>query len=100
MLVDSEMEIRAARWLVWEAAWKIDRGEDARMEVSMAKVFSSETLGRVVDRAVQIHGAYGTDKTLPFERWYRESRIRRIGRGPSEAHRFQTIARTMLSEKK
>lgn len=98
MIVDSEIEIRAARWLVWEAAWKIDRGEDARLEVSMAKVASSETLGRVVDRAVQIHGAYGVDKMLPLERWYRESRIRRIGRGPSEAHRFRTIARILLNE--
>lgn len=101
MLVDSEMEIRAARWLVWEAAWATDRGEDARVQVSMAKVFSSEMLGRVVDRAVQICGGWGLDqvKGFPLERWYREARIRRIGEGPSEVHRFQTIARLMLRDR-
>ena len=95
MLADSEVEIRAARWLIWEGAWKVDRGEDYRQEASMAKLYSSEVLGRVVDRAVQIHGAYGVSKELPLERWYREARIRRIGEGPSEVHRF-VIARNLL----
>jgi acyl-CoA dehydrogenase len=95
MLADSEVEIRAARWLIWEGAWKVDRGEDYRQEASIAKLYSSEVLGRVVDRAVQIHGAYGVSKELPLERWYREARIRRIGEGPSEVHRF-VIARNLL----
>ena len=98
MLVDSEIEIRAARWLIWEAAQAIDKGKDARMEVTIAKVFSSETLGRVIDRAVQILGGWGVDQKYPLERWYREARIRRIGEGPSEVHRFQTIAKLMLRE--
>ena len=50
MLVDAEVEMRAARWLIWEGAWKADRGEDARVEASIAKLYSSEVLGRVVDR--------------------------------------------------
>jgi acyl-CoA dehydrogenase len=95
MLVDSEMEIRACRWLVWEAAWKYDSGEDFRMEAAMAKVFSSEVLMRVVDRAVQVHGGYGVSKWLPLERWYREARIRRIGEGPSEVMRM-LIARYLF----
>ena len=95
MLADSEVEIRAARWLIWEGAWKSDRKEDARMEASIAKLYSSEVLGRVVDRAVQIHGGYGVSKEFPLERWYRESRIRRIGEGPSEVHRM-VIARNLL----
>jgi len=95
MLADSEVEIRAARWLIWEGAWKVDRGEDYRQEASIAKLYSSEVLGRVVDRAVQIHGAYGVSKELPLERWYREARIRRIGEGPSEVHRF-VISRNLL----
>jgi acyl-CoA dehydrogenase len=95
MLADSEVEIRAARWLIWEGAWKVDRGEDYRQEASIAKLYSSEVLARVVDRAVQIHGAYGVSKELPLERWYREARIRRIGEGPSEVHRF-VIARNLL----
>jgi acyl-CoA dehydrogenase len=95
MLADSEVEVRAARWLTWEGAWKADRGEDSRMEASIAKLYSSEVLGRVVDRAVQIHGGYGVSKELPLERWYREARIRRIGEGPSEVHRM-VIARNLL----
>jgi acyl-CoA dehydrogenase len=95
MLADAEIEIRAARWLVWEGAWKADRGEDFRVEASIAKLYSSEVLGRVVDAAVQIHGGYGVAKELPLERWYRESRIRRIGEGPSEVHRM-VVARALL----
>jgi acyl-CoA dehydrogenase len=95
MLADSEVELRAARWLTWEGAWKADRGEDARMEASVAKLYSSEVLGRVIDRAVQIHGGYGVSKEFPLERWYREARIRRIGEGPSEVHRM-VIARNLL----
>ncbi len=95
MLADSDIEIRAARWLIWEGAWKVDRGEDYRHEASIAKLHSSEVLARVVDRAVQIHGAYGVSKDLPLERWYREARIRRIGEGTSEVHRF-VIARNLL----
>lgn len=96
MLVDNELEIRACRWMVWEAAWKFDAGQDFYKEAAMAKLLSSEVLGRVVDRAVQIHGAYGLSKWLPLERWYREARIRRIGEGPSEVMRM-LIARYILA---
>jgi acyl-CoA dehydrogenase len=95
MLADAEVEIRACRWLIWEGAWKADRGEDARVEASIAKLYSSEVLGRVVDAAVQIHGGYGVSKEFPLERWYREARVRRIGEGPSEVHRM-VIARSLF----
>jgi acyl-CoA dehydrogenase len=95
MLADSEVELRAARWLAWDGAWKADRGEDCRMEASIAKLYSSEVLASVVDRAVQIHGGYGVSKEFPLERWYREARVRRIGEGPSEVHRM-VIARNLL----
>jgi acyl-CoA dehydrogenase len=95
MLADSELDIQTSRWLIWAGAWKADRGEDARVDASMAKLYSSEALGRVIDRAVQIYGGYGVSKELPLERWYREARIRRIGEGPSEVHRM-VIARHLL----
>jgi acyl-CoA dehydrogenase len=95
MLADAEVELRACRWLIWEGAWKADRGEDARVEASIAKLYSSEVLGRVIDAAVQIHGGYGVAKEFPLERWYREARIRRIGEGPSEVHRM-VIARSLF----
>ena len=85
----------AARWLTWEGAWKADRGEDARVEASIAKLYSSEVLWRVIDAAVQIHGGYGVSKEFPLERWYREARVRRIGEGPSEVHRM-VIARSLF----
>ena len=88
MLVDSEIDIRACRWLIWEAAWKCDAGEHFVQEASIAKLFSSEVLNRVVDRAIQIHGGYGVTKALPLEGWYREARVRRIGEGPSEIQRM------------
>lgn len=95
MLADAEVELRACRWLVWEGAWKADRGEDARVEASIAKLYSSEVLGRTVDAAVQIHGGYGVSKEFPLERWYREARVRRIGEGPSEVQRM-VIARSLF----
>jgi acyl-CoA dehydrogenase len=95
MLVDAEIEIRAARWLIWEGAWKADRGEDAKVEASIAKLYSSEMLGRVVDAAVQVHGGYGVSKEFPLERWYREARVRRIGEGPSEVQRM-VVARSLF----
>ncbi len=95
MLADSEIEIRAARLLTYQAAWKADLGQDPRVEASIAKLVTSETAGRVIDRCVQIFGALGVAKELPLERWYRELRIRRIGEGPSEVQRM-VVARELL----
>ena len=97
MLVENEMEIRRARWYVLDAAAKADRGEPFRFEASMAKLFSTEMAGRVLDRCIQIHGGVGVTKDLPLERWWREMRIRRIGEGPSEVHRI-VMARDILSD--
>jgi len=99
MLVDSEIELKSTRWLCWEGAWKIDNDEDFRYSSSLAKVYSSEVLQRTLDRSIQILGAKALErdpKGLPLERWYRESRIRRIGEGPSEVQRI-VVARDMLS---
>ncbi len=96
MIADSEMELRAARLLTWQAAWKGDLGQDIKVEASMAKVMVTETAGRVVDRCMQILGGMGVATEMPLERWYRELRIRRIGEGPSEVQRM-VIARDLLS---
>ena len=98
MLADSEMELRAARWLVWEAAWRGDLGKDLKFEASIAKVTATETAGRVVDRCIQIFGGLGVSKELPLERWYRELRIKRIGEGPSEVQRM-VVARNLLGQR-
>lgn len=96
MIADSEMELRQARLLVYEAAQRGDAGLVFKTEASIAKVVATETAGRVVDRCIQILGAMGVSKELPLERWYRELRIKRIGEGPSEVHRM-VLARELLS---
>ncbi len=95
MLADSAMEISAARSALWQCAWEIDAGLDPRARISVLKVQGSETLGRVVDRAVQIFGGMGYSKDLPIERYYRDARIYRIFDGASEIHRG-VIAKSLL----
>ncbi len=95
MIVDNEIDIRTSLWLTLAAAQKAERGEPFRTDAAMAKLVASEAGGRVVDRAMQIHGGYGMTKDLPLERWYREMRIRRIGEGPSEVQRL-IMARDLL----
>ncbi len=95
MIVDNEIDIRTSRWLTLAAADKANRGEPFRADAAMAKLVATEASGRVVDRAMQIHGGYGVAKDLPLERWYRELRIRRIGEGPSEVQRL-IIAREVI----
>lgn len=95
MLADSEVELRAARMLVWQAAWSGDMGRDMKVDASVAKLYATETAFRVVDRCMQIFGGLGMAKELPLERWFRELRIKRVGEGPSEVHRM-VIARDLL----
>jgi acyl-CoA dehydrogenase len=99
MLADSEIELRAARLLVYQAAWNGDLGRDLKIEASIAKVFATETAGRVVDRCIQVFGGLGVSRELPLERWYRELRIKRIGEGPSEVQRM-VVARHLLGTRK
>jgi acyl-CoA dehydrogenase len=95
MIVDNEIELRQARWITLDAAWKADHDDNFIAAAAMAKVVATEAAGRVVDRAMQIHGGMGVAKELPLERWYRELRIRRIGEGPNEIQRM-IIARSLL----
>lgn len=97
MLADSVMEVNAARLMLHRAAWLLDQGQDAREWIAMVKVQASETLGRVVDRAVQLFGGMGFCKDLPVERYYRDARVYRIFDGTSEIHRL-AIARAALRQ--
>lgn len=94
-LADSLIELRAARWLLWEAAWAVDDGGDGRVEASIAKLSCTETAYRIVDRAIQIFGGMGVCAELPLEHWFRALRVNRIVEGPSEIHRY-VVARDML----
>jgi alkylation response protein AidB-like acyl-CoA dehydrogenase len=95
MLVDNDIDIKQSLWITLEAASKASQGLPYRKEAAMAKLVATEAGGRVVDRCMQMFGGLGVAKDLPFERWYREMRIRRIGEGPSEVQRH-VIARELL----
>ena len=93
-MADSATELYASRLMVLHAAWKIDRGLEHRQEIAMVKTFVAEALGRIVDRALQLHGALGISTDSPIERFYRDARAARIYDGPSEVHRM-LIARNL-----
>jgi acyl-CoA dehydrogenase len=91
-LADSLVELHASRLMVLHAAWKLDRGDEARLETSMCKVFVAEAVSRAIDRAIQACGARGLVRGNLLERLYRDVRAFRIYDGPSEVHRM-VIAR-------
>ena len=96
MLVDNEIDLRQARWVTLDAAWKADHSEQFHRRGGDGEGGRDRGgRARVVDRAMQIHGGMGVAKELPLERWYRELRIRRIGEGPNEIQRM-IIARDLL----
>ena len=91
MMVDNELDINISRWLTWQAAWAVDSGRISAKETAMACLFSSEAACKTVDRSQQIHGGMGMSKWMPFERWYRESRARKLELGPMEIMRMTII---------
>jgi alkylation response protein AidB-like acyl-CoA dehydrogenase len=95
MLADSATEIFAMESLVYRTAWLCDQREPFSRESAMTKLFCSEALDRIVDRAVQIHGGMGYSAEYPVEKLYRDARVTRIYEGTSEIQRL-VIARDVL----
>ena len=95
-IVDSWVDVHQTRLVTYHAAWKNDRGEDTRVEAGMVKFLGSEMVGRVVDRAMQLHGAAGTALDSPLAHWHNEVRAMRIFEGPTEVQRYQVVARALL----
>ena len=83
--------------MVYHAAWLLEQGGQARQETSMAKLFVSETVNRVLDRAIQICGGMGISRDLPLSEWYEAARAFRIYDGASEVHRM-VIAREVIKQ--
>lgn len=94
-LADIAIELEAAELLTLKAAWLLDRGKMTDRDAAIAKVFASEALGRITDRAVQIFGGMGLMTELPIERFWRDARVERIWDGTSEIQRH-IIARSLL----
>ncbi len=97
MLGDAAMAIEIGRLLVMRAAWKLDQGDFARKEVSMAKIQVAETLHQAVDTAIQLCGARGYSRDTVLEWMYRYARQARIVDGASEVHKM-VLARNFMAE--
>ena len=94
-LSDSEIDIHLSRLFIYNTAWLLDQGNEARNESSMSKIFCSEAAFRIVDRAMQTLGGMGITDDTVVERLFREIRPFRIYDGPSEVHRWAIAKRLM-----
>ncbi|WP_299314503.1 acyl-CoA dehydrogenase family protein, partial [uncultured Halomonas sp.] len=97
MLADSKTEAYAGRAMVLDAARRKDAGENVSTLASCAKLFCAEMVGRVADRAVQIHGGAGYMAEYAVERFYRDGRLFRIYEGTTQIQQL-VIARNMVRE--
>lgn len=96
MIAQSYAELDAGRAMVLEAARRYDAGSDRKLGPSAAKLFCSEMVGRVADRAVQVHGGTGYMREVAVERLYRDARLFRIYEGTSEIQKL-VIAKALLA---
>ena len=102
MLADMQMEIEAARGLLYYAAWMRDQGDSVAAsrrgaQAARAKLYASEMANRVCAKAVQIHGSQGFSRESDVERYYRDARVLTIYEGTSEIQRT-VIARELLKQ--
>jgi acyl-CoA dehydrogenase len=98
-IADAATQIHACRLMTYEAANRVDRGDEARTQISMIKVFATEMATMVIDRAMQCFGAMGMTKELPLQQMANEARLMRIYEGPTEVHRW-VVARNVLGLKR
>jgi alkylation response protein AidB-like acyl-CoA dehydrogenase len=87
MLADMQTEVEAARTLMWRAAWMVSSGQDALREITMAKLFTSETYVKVANQAMQILGGMGYSEEFDMARHYRDARASTIAAGTSQIQR-------------
>jgi acyl-CoA dehydrogenase len=97
MIADSTMELYQCKLMVLHAAYKIDRGEDFKSEVSMAKHFVANALGRIIDRSIQVHGALGYSTDTPLAHMFQHARWARFADGPDEVHQMRIAQRTIAA---
>ncbi|KEF33408.1 acyl-CoA dehydrogenase [Deinococcus sp. RL] len=96
MLAEMEVAIQTSRLLWQKVAWMVDEGQDVRRMASVAKLYATEMLSQVADKAVQVAGGMGYMKDSPVERYYRDQRLLRIYEGTSEIQKL-IIARDLLA---
>jgi alkylation response protein AidB-like acyl-CoA dehydrogenase len=89
MLAEMETKLCAARALLYQTAYRKDRGEDTGKDAAMAKFYAAETAMEVATKALQLHGGYGYMKDYPIERMFRDAVSPRSTRdlaGPADGH--------------
>jgi alkylation response protein AidB-like acyl-CoA dehydrogenase len=94
-IAESAAEIQACRLMTFQAAQRIDDGDEARVEVSLIKFYAARVLGEVLDRALQVHGGLGMTDDTPLAGMWRQARAGRIYDGPDEVHKM-VVARRIL----
>jgi acyl-CoA dehydrogenase len=97
MIADSTIELYQAKLMVLHAAYKIDRAEDFRSEVSMAKHFVANALNCIIDRAIQVHGALGYSTDTPLASMAQQARWARFADGADEVHQWRIAQRTIAA---
>ena len=97
MIADSTMELYQAKLMVLHAAYRIDNKLDFKSEVSMAKHFVANMLGRVIDRSIQVHGALGYSTDTPLAHMYQHARWARFADGADEIHQMRIAQRTIAA---
>ena len=95
MLADCASELYMARLMLLHIAYKAEKGLDLRQENSIAKVFLAHMVHKVVDTAIQLHGALGYSRDTPLAAWYTHIRAQRLVDGPDEVHRW-TVGRNVI----
>ncbi len=95
LIADSAMEIYQCKLMILHAAYKIDRQEDFKTEVSMAKHFVANSLNRIVDRAIQVHGALGYSTDTPLATMFQHARWARLADGADEIHQWRIADRVI-----
>jgi acyl-CoA dehydrogenase len=99
MIADSTMELYQCKLMVLHAAYKVDRNEDFKSEVSMAKHFVANALNRIIDRAIQVHGALGYSSDTPLAQMATQARWARFADGADEVHQMRIAQRTIAAYK-
>jgi acyl-CoA dehydrogenase len=95
MIADSTLELYQCKLMVLHAAYRVDRGEDFKSEVSMAKHFVANALGRILDRAIQVHGALGYSLDTPLAQMAQQARWARFADGADEVHQWRIAQRAI-----
>ena len=97
LIADSALELYQCKLMVLHTAYKIDRGDDYRTEVSMTKHFVANSLNRIIDRAIQVHGALGYSTDTPLASMLQHARWARLADGADELHQMRIAERTIAA---